>query len=474
MFPVILSNEFRVYFVRIFKYSLFVLLFSLLVVEEVAAVVVNSVYGLEAAVANAYPGDVILLADGDYKEEIVLKSKGKPQTPVTVRAINSGGAKIHCTLILDGEYLTIEGLSFVEKGYILLLGKGLRITRCTWSDVQAKKWIYGKCTCQKVEIDHCLFENKSNNKDYKRDCQLLKINVFNNGERHHIHHNHFRDIPSGGGNGFETLQIITQENPFDPDPGDCCTLIENNLFERCNGEAEIISIKSNGNVIRGNIFRACVGALVFRHGDGNVASGNLFFGDGEPGTGGIRFQGKDQIIVNNYFSDLNSFALSVHCGTEDNLYVSVERALVSFNTFVNCQYAVILNGDGILPTDCTIANNIFYQSTGSAIKQKSDGDVLFDLGKEEKLDWTWQGNIAWGEVGITNHDGVKKIDPRLYLCENGVAIPEMDSPALEKAVGSYPGISMDILGQVRGQTKTIGAVELPVGQYFKVIHESLK
>ena len=130
--------------------------------------------------------------------------------------------------------------------------------------------------------------------------------VLNKNERHHIHHNLFKDIPKGtenNGNGYETLQLITKDNPFNPPPGNCNTIIEDNLFVRANGEAEIISIKSNGNIIRNNTFRACMGGLVLRHGHGNVATANVVLADGEPKANGIRFQGSTQVVANNYFED---------------------------------------------------------------------------------------------------------------------------------------------------------------------------
>ena len=152
----------------------------------------------------------------------------------------------------------------------------------------------------------------------------MQIYVRNQGERHHIHHNHFVDIPEG--NGYETLQLITEGNPWDPEPGHCGTLIEYNLFERCNGEGEIISVKSNGNLLRRNTFRDCRGALVLRHGDDNVVSENFFWGEGEHRAGGVRLQGTDQVVVNNLFHSLNAFGVGMMDGASDDLYVRVERA----------------------------------------------------------------------------------------------------------------------------------------------------
>ena len=171
---------------------------------------------------------------------------------------------------------------FEDGGNLEVDGAYCRISRCVWSDAQPGKWIRVRPGSRRIEIDHCRFENKTNNRELPRGCQLMQIVVRNEGEAHHVHHNHFVDVPQGKtNNGYETLQLITEGNPFDPEPGDCGTVIEHNLFERYSGEAEIISVKSNGNTVRANTFRKSRGSLVLRTGDGNVVSRNVFLGDGE-------------------------------------------------------------------------------------------------------------------------------------------------------------------------------------------------
>ncbi len=49
--------------------------------------------------------------------------------------------------------------------------------------------------------------------------------------------------------------------------------MENNWFEGCDGETEIISNKSGGNTYRGNVFFRSAGALTLRHGNGNRVIG---------------------------------------------------------------------------------------------------------------------------------------------------------------------------------------------------------
>jgi poly(beta-D-mannuronate) lyase len=65
--------------------------------------------------------------------------------------------------------------------------------------------------------------------------------------RHRVDYNYFGPRPVLGSNGGETLRIGTSQysltNSF--------TTVENNYFDRCDGEVEIISSKSGGNTFRG-------------------------------------------------------------------------------------------------------------------------------------------------------------------------------------------------------------------------------
>ena len=57
------------------------------------------------------------------------------------------------------------------------------------------------------------------------------------------------------------------------------TMVANNYFEKCNGEVEVISSKTNFNEFRNNIFYKCEGSLVMRHGNYCIIDGNYFIGD---------------------------------------------------------------------------------------------------------------------------------------------------------------------------------------------------
>ena len=420
-----------------------------------AEISVSSVAELTKAAAEAKPGDAITLADGQYDEPCTLEAKGTAEQPVVIRSETIGGANLRGRLRIARDHVTLSGFRFTGKGWVFIKARGIRMTRCTMTNVQNGKWVQVDRASRNVEIDHCLFEKKENNRTRKSGCQLLQIVVTNKKERHHLHHNHFRDIPKGRGNGFETVQLITQGNPFDPPPGHSGTVVEDNLFERCSGEAEIISVKSNGNLFRRNTFRTCYGGLVFRHGDANVAIQNLFLGDGEKGSGGIRIQGTDQVIVNNYFHNLGRAGVSMMDGTPDKLYVRVERASILHNTFLNCRHGLEVGinhpkyPDGTVPRQCLVAGNIF--AGGSQIVRYVKDD--------QPGEWQWSDNIFQGKLGIPPLDGMREQDPHLQSPEDGLPLPTARTPVAERPPAKPHMLTEDLNGSHRPSRRTLGALQ---------------
>ncbi len=57
------------------------------------------------------------------------------------------------------------------------------------------------------------------------------------------------------------------------------TIVEGNYFEYCNGEVELISIKSCENRILNNTFFESEGGVCLRHGNRNEVAGNYFIGN---------------------------------------------------------------------------------------------------------------------------------------------------------------------------------------------------
>jgi poly(beta-D-mannuronate) lyase len=420
---------------------------------------VASIQALEVAVEQAEPGAIIMIEDGTYNQPADLKTKGRSGNPVKILAQSLGGVTFTRPVSVSGAWITMGGVNFREQAKVTIKGTGIRLFRSTFSDCQSTLWVLVEVGSRQVEIDHCLFENKNINRTQDRACQVMRLVVKNKGERHHIHHNHFRNIPEGkGSNGYETIQLITHRNPFDPPGSNCGTRIEDNLFEQCSGEGEIISVKSNGNLIRRNTFRGCRGELTLRHGHRNVAAQNFFFGEGERGSGGVRLQGRDQIVTDNYFQGLGRRAIAMMDGTPDKLYMPVKRARILHNTIIDCGVAMEIglnhskHPNGKPPANCEVIGNAFVNSDPwtSLIRY-----VQNDLPQQ----WTWQDNYYTSRPGVPATSGLVQADLAFTTKHGGLALPTTKTPTRTRQKGDSSA-DFDILGIQRRQNTAVGAIEL--------------
>ena len=207
--------------------------------------------------------------------------KGTEKSPITIEALNPGKVKIEGGSILRiaGEWLSVSGLHFTDgyapKGSVIEFRNGqelanhCRLTNCVIDKFnpsrrdQAYSYIllYGRHN----RVDHCSLTGKLN-------LGVTLIVILNDErclENHHrIDHNYFGERPVYGSNGAETMRVGTSQQAYSSSN----TVIENNLFERCSGEVEVISIKSSDNIIRNNTLLECEGVVALRHGDRNTVN----------------------------------------------------------------------------------------------------------------------------------------------------------------------------------------------------------
>jgi poly(beta-D-mannuronate) lyase len=154
--------------------------------------------------------------------------------------------------------------------------------------------------------------------------------------RHQVDHNHFGHRPPLGANGGETIRVgYSHQSMFSSQ-----TLVEQNLFDRCDGELEIISSKSCDNVYRGNTFLDSAGTFTLRHGNRCRLEGNFFIAHHKKGSGGIRVIGEDHVIVNNYIDGVEMGGIWINSGIVDSPlkgYFRADRCVIAFNTIVDSQ-----------------------------------------------------------------------------------------------------------------------------------------
>ncbi len=309
---------------------------------------------LQAALDRARPGDEILLADGRYAElELTLAVNGEEDRPIVLRAENPGAAILTGKpyLRIRGEHIIVRDLTFRDLNYPAgtrgaVAFEGSDFCRLSNVSFENSELAHGlalvsfRAGASDNRVDHCRFVNTR----YRSVVVVVDDDSLKNGppERNRIDNNLFQDVPPYGQNGAETVQVGQRSKPHSDLVTD--TLIENNLFIRCDGEPEIISIKNSGNTILNNTFVNCDGELVMRHGQENTVEGNRFFG----GTGGVRLSGHGHRIVGNTIVGASGTGIRLYYGTPDLMapasYLPVYDSLISGNTIVNCAEAGIMVG----------------------------------------------------------------------------------------------------------------------------------
>jgi len=427
---------------------------------------------ITSAMATAQPGDTLTMQSGTWSDaRIVFQGSGTADNPVLLRAETYGSVVIAgaSNLRIAGNYLVVSGLSFkngyspsgavVEfRGSSSLESNYCRLTNSSIEDFNPSndstdyKWVslYGTHN----RCDHCSFKGKT----HIGTTVVVWLSATPN--YHRIDHNYFGPRPALGQNGGETIRVGTSDWSM----YDSFTTVEENVFEQCNGEIEIISNKSCGNVYRYNTFLNCQGTLTLRHGNRCRVEGNFFFGSGLSQSGGIRVIGEDHVIVNNYVSGTTGTglraALSLMDGIQNsplNGYFQVKRALVLFNTLVDNTSTIDVgagkDSDNILPPlDCTVANNVIFSSAGPLIKYT-----------DTPVNLLWEGNVAYGaSLGISPvPTGITVADPALALAgSDGLRRPSAGSILVDSAKGSYSDVTTDMDGQARGSLQDVGADEV--------------
>ncbi len=419
-------------------------------------------------VAQAQPGDSIVLADGTWQDvELLLDGSGTADNPITLRAQTPGRVRItgQSRVRLAGQHLVVSGLLFQGAWHHSALvefrkdskksSEDCRFTGCAIVDCNPPQLdrgfkyisLYGR----RNRVDHCRLEGKRN------EGTTLVVWLADGPVEHRIDHVHFGPRPRLEKNGGETIRIGDSTTSM----VNARTIVENNYFEECDGEGEIISNKSCENIYRHNTFVRCEGALTLRHGHRCLVEGNYFLGHRKRYSGGVRIIGEDHRVINNYFADLQGdetrSAVSMMNGIPDTPlhgYSQVTGAVVAFNSFVNCKWSLAIGlgedkGATLAPKDCLVANN------------------LFSIGKRPLLDeqtqsqgFVWQGNLIQANNAISEAIGRRVADLGLKEGEDGVWRPSPDSPAAGAALGEFPLVVEDIDRQPRPEPRDVGCVQI--------------
>lgn len=378
-------------------------------------ILVQNLEQLHAANASARPGDTVVLKNGTWNNVVIrLNCSGTQQKPVVFKAQQRGKVIISgiSQLRLGGNYIIVEGLLFAN-GYSAAntvidfkisnseLANNCRVTNCVINDfnkpqrMKDDSWI--SMSGKNNRLDHCSFLHKKNL------GVLLAVLLDDERSRenfHSIDHNYFGIRMPLASNGGEIIRVgLSQHSQFNSN-----TRITENVFEHCDGEAEIISIKSAANLVSNNVFRECQGSVVLRHGDRNTVTNNLFFGNGKEGTGGVRIVNGGQWVINNFFYKCRGESFRAPLvlmngvpNSPPTRYVRVTDAVIMNNSFVDCSPMSFCEGSDkertLTPSNVLFAGNIFYNRGDSLLYQQ----------------WDDISGIRFVENKITEHFGQKLV-----------------------------------------------------------------
>ena len=416
-------------------------------------ITVSSIAELQNAINNSRPGDVILLKKGIYTTvtDILISKTGIKDKPITIAAEHLGEVEINgkggFNLVSPASYIVIRGFRFTHEASKARCSAGSSFCRWTQNIFETPgTGDYLTIAGSDHEVDFNTFQNK----DSLGKFIAIKGVGSQIAERLWIHHNYFKTHKNQGNrNGAEALQFglsgfsLSSSN----------SVVEYNLFEDCDGENELISIKASRVTVRYNTIRNCPAQFTLRHGNFNQVYGNYFIN-----TPGLRIFGDDHLIHSNHFENCN-IAINIGNGGAEvadgaplTSHDRPDRVLIVFNTLINNKTNIVQTArtNGLGSTSITVANNII-QGGGPAASITGPSKDPF-----------WEGNIIFN----TNGPGDMPVgsfitsDPKLIKDAAGEYHLQKSSTAINNSKGNYANINYDMDGQVRKVPLDIGADEV--------------
>ncbi len=357
-------------------------------------IIVKDNAALTQANAAAKPGDTVILQNGNWADvQLTLTCSGTKEKPILFKAETAGKVIVtgHSKLQIGGSFIIVDGLYFTN-GYsgndaVITFRAGkyevannCRVTNTVINDfnnpkrLQENYWValYGINN----RVDHCSFINKKN------IGVLLAVILEDERSRENFHaidHNYFGLRLPLASNGGEIIRVgVSEHCQFSSN-----TQITDNFFEHCDGETEIISIKSCNNAVRNNLFKECQGGVVLRHGNYNTVESNVFLGNNKEGTGGVRIINKGNWVVNNFFYKCRGEGfrspLSIMNGIPNspaNRYLEVSEAVISNNSFHECTPISLCEGSDaertVQPYNVQFINNLFFNTRDNQLYNAYD------------------------------------------------------------------------------------------------------
>jgi len=331
--------------------------------------------------------------------------------------------------------------------------------------------------CKNCVIAGCDFQTTSSNKRKDEDENNMEFPWFSylaisGGDCNCVAYNNFHDkAPSRGhflwvSGGGGPKRTIVEYNYFKKHPGinnskgkkdkgeaikmgDSAfgtkafgSIVRYNLFEECEGDAEVITNKSSSNIYHHNTFRGNIGSLVLRHGNYSIVRDNVFLGR----YNGIRVYGK-QLVKSNSFRSTGKLdrsllgPLIIGYGKEkeeknEASYVKVKGSRFEKNVFLveasdndeeNTVIAWGRKGSGSgwdeMPEDNKFVGNVIIAKSGTMLKF-ADEDAKKD-GNE------FRENMLYND-GSAKYGGILNPNDTSDQCRPPGEKPQITQPTILK------------------------------------------
>lgn len=284
-------------------------------------ITVSNSQQLIKALKEVTPGTTVWLESGQYPDVAVeLNRSGTLDKRIYIKAKEPGKVLFSGkpSIKINASYITLSGIRFVDgnrfdnspyvknKGNLIekkapflvdMQGSNNRLSQCAIDnfDLHHSTWI--NVEGSKNRIDHCTFVNK-----LTHGGVISVSNPPAAGAFHRFDHNYF-SRPDINSDNAEVVRLATGWSHNI----NAHMTVEYNMFERCDGEGEVLSDKSSRNTIRLNRFINNQGGLSLRQGTHTHVYGNWFYRQHDkpsakkPRDFGMMIRGTEHLLENNHF-----------------------------------------------------------------------------------------------------------------------------------------------------------------------------
>lgn len=320
--------------------------------------------GLREVLRNALPGDWIELEDGLYEGDFVFPERKSTGGDIVILAKSFLAANFQGRLRVVGGGYVFWGLGLGGSS-ITVEGDNVRLDRCLFDGFSAERGIQVDVYGADFVATRCEFRRSKG--------RGIVVRAAQGALRARVSRCHFRDfVGEEGENVHEPIQLgLGAKDRL----VQALAVVEYNLFERVNVDAEAISVKSSANTVRFNtLVDSRVAKLSNRSGNGNFFVANWI-----ERSGGIGVMCADSVYERNVLID-TTYGFRIFAGKcspydppDNKLYPAAWN-----NRFVSNRADRTTLGDAFAGTEMLVAarGNTFVNHVGPVERLREEGTVL--------------------------------------------------------------------------------------------------